>query len=130
MNLLELFREKSFEKKPNVAELEAIDGVGNVTAAQRDDAWKAYQAEQAEQEALRQAQDERDEVAAKKELTEKDAVKDQGQAQGIAPTHTVTVKKDGFRRLGRAWSGSEDVKLSAKDFEILEADPMFVVVAL
>lgn len=49
-----------------------------------------------------------------------------------ATGYLVTVKKDGFRRCGRAWMGSTPVKadeLSAADLATLEADSMFTVEA-
>ena len=48
-------------------------------------------------------------------------------------THIVTVKRDGFRRLGRAWSGDTEIvagELTSKDIKILDNDPMFVVRAV
>ncbi len=49
-----------------------------------------------------------------------------------AKGYLVTVKKDGFRRLGRAWMGStlvEATDLKAFELAVLEADPMFTVEA-
>lgn len=121
--LIEILRSANFENKPSVEDVKALDGVEEVTAAERDKAWKTLQAEKKELAA--------EEKAAKKELAEKEEKAEKAAVKKAAqPTHTVTVKKDGFRRLGRAWSGSEDVKLVAKELEILEADPMFVVVEL
>ena len=49
------------------------------------------------------------------------------------PTHKITVKRDGFRRCGREWIGETEIfagELKPKEIKTLEADPMFVVVAL
>ena len=49
------------------------------------------------------------------------------------PTHKITVKRNGFRRCGRAWSGETEIiegELKISEIQCLEADPMFVVEAL
>lgn len=140
--LLEVLREKKYDKKPNVDTLKAIDGLGDVTAAQRDDAWDKYQKELTEN-----AKDSSSAVQgsdadngdnksstsqpAKNSTTTTTATTKQHKVEEQAKaTHRVTVKRDGFRRLGRAWMGSTEVKLTEDEVNVLEADPMFVVVEL
>ena len=50
-----------------------------------------------------------------------------GAKQDDSPRYRVTVKRDGFRRLGRAWTGRTEVALSDEELAVLEADPMFNV---
>lgn len=110
--LVEIMLAANFAAKPTVEALERLDGIDKVSAAERDEAWKEVQAKKKAAAAEE-----------KKKVAEAEANKNK-------PTHTVTVKKDGFRRCGRAWSGSEDVKLTKDEVKVLDADPMFVVVKL
>lgn len=133
--LLEVLREKKYDKKPNVDTLKAIDGLGDVNATQRDEAWAVYQKE-LEEAAASNAEPESNSVPSDESDSEKDTTTTTAtteQDEVVAPakaTHRVTVKRDGFRRLGRAWMGSTEVKLTEDEVDILEADPMFVVVEL
>ncbi|AUZ85853.1 hypothetical protein [Methylophaga nitratireducenticrescens] len=113
--LLKLLHEKTFDKKPTVDELKSIEGFAEINSGIRDEAWKTYQTEQ------KKEADEDESGKAATVVTDK--IEDQ-------PTHRVTVKRDGFRRCGRAWQGSEEVCLSAEDEKTLEADAMFVVTKL
>ena len=66
----------------------------------------------------------------KKKVAKKKTAAKQAPA-GKAPGYRITVKRDGFRRLGVAWAGTTEVlpgELSKDDIAILEADPMFEVV--
>ena len=111
--LLAVLREKAYDTKPNVDDLKKIEGLEDVNAELRDKAWAAYQVE------LKAAAD----ANASDKKSKSDTKTDK-------PTHRVSVKKDGFRRLGHAWTGSTEVALSAKEAAMLKADPMFVVQAL
>lgn len=133
--LLEVLREKKYDKKPNVDTLKAIEGLGDVNATQRDEAWAVYQKEldeaaasYAEPESNSVPSDESDsekDTTATTSTTEQHKVEEQAKA-----THRVTVKRDGFRRLGRAWMGSTEVALTQEEVNTLEVDPMFVVQAI
>jgi hypothetical protein len=113
-------REKALDKKPTVDEIKAIEGFEEVNATLRDEAWKTYQAEQKK---------ESDAAAAEKNQTENDTTSTTATTADQA-THRVMVKRDGFRRCGRAWQGIEEVRLTAEELETLEADEMFVVTEL
>ncbi|WP_297813728.1 hypothetical protein [uncultured Methylophaga sp.] len=164
--LLAVLREQAFDKKPTVDELKKLDGLDNVTAKERDDAWKKYQEEQqakskpdgdggntatgtgdtgdADQDddqskviAGAQKKDDAAGEAAKSDAqnqttvttTTTDSKPDAKQKakQDDSPRYRVTVKRDGFRRLGRAWTGRTEVALSDEELAVLEADPMFNV---
>lgn len=114
--LLAHLRDKSLEKKPTVDELKTIDAFKEVNATLRDEAWKTYQEEQKKEA---DAANSETSTTTTTDTTDEDA-----------PTHSVTVKRDGFRRCGRAWQGTEEVKLSAEEVEILSNDADFVVVEL
>ncbi len=120
--LLEVLREKAYVKKPTVDELKAIEGLEEINGKLRDEAWATYQAE------LAAAKTESD----KNDTTITTDTTKQAKSKAVVSdlTHRVTVKKDGFRRCGRAWSGTQEVHLSDDDASVLETDPMFVVVAL
>lgn len=54
-------------------------------------------------------------------------------AKPTAPAYRVTVKQNGFRRCGRAWSGTTDVtkdELDEDQLAALQADAMFHVETL
>lgn len=133
--LLEVLREKKYDKKPNVDTLKAIDGLGDVNATQRDEAWAVYQKE-LDEAAASNAEPESNSVPSDESDSEKDtttttSTTEQHKVEEPAKvTHRVTVKRDGFRRLGRAWMGSTEVALTDDEHSILDADPMFVVVEL
>ncbi|HHO59910.1 MAG TPA: hypothetical protein ENJ64_06670 [Thiotrichales bacterium] len=49
------------------------------------------------------------------------------------PTHLVAVKRDGFRRCGRAWSGETEIfsgEFKPEQIKTLTDDPMFTVTKL
>ena len=101
--LIEALRQAAPDKKPTVDALATAAGVDKVTAKERDAAWQAY----------------REEMAA--------------EAQSESGGYRITVKRDGFRRAGRAWKGSTDVapgELSEADIAALQSDPMFSVESL
>lgn len=123
--LLKVLREKAFDKKPTVDELKTIAGLENVTAKERDAAWKAYQAEQAAE-----ADAEQNTATATTTTTDNKSATEQNTGQDESPRYRVSVKRDGFRRCGRAWTGQTDVSLTDAEFSILNADPMFDVVEL
>lgn len=135
--LLELLREQKFDKKPSVDDLKKHAGI-EVSAKERDEAWKTYQNEkQAQSKANSEGDDNGDGVDSDKNTTTttttttaSDTDSKPGTKQNASPRYRVTVMRDGFRRLGRAWSGSDDVELSEEEVAILEADPMFNVVEL
>jgi ketosteroid isomerase-like protein len=158
--ILAVLREKAYTKQPSVNDLKVIEGLNKITAAERDEAWTLYQAEQeAEKKAETDADVIANEVTQSQEATtpttsttpetETDtntdviasAAKQSNEAETVeqdtvstetveGPTHRVVVKREGFRRLGRAWTQPEEVCLSDEEFEILNADPMFVVTEL
>jgi|GEM_PF-6925261 len=123
----------AYDTKPSVDELKKIEGLEEVTAKTRDEAWAAYHAEllaakaESDKKDTTTTTDTTKETAPAKTDTAKPS---KSKTVSDEPTHTVTVKKDGFRRCGRAWSGRQDVKLSDQELEILAVDPMFVVVDL
>lgn len=131
--LLEVLLAAKLDKKPTVDELAKLAGVEKVTGAERDEAWDKYQAKLAEDKTIADAQAKADaDAAAAKDQAKDDAAK-ASSAKSEKPAYKVTVKRDGFRRLGRAWVGTTELKaseLSAADLNILNADPMFVVVEL
>ena len=134
--LLDVLREKKYDKKPNVDTLKAIDGLGDVNATQRDEAWTVYQKELEEQAAASNAEPESNSVPSDESDSEKDTTtttsttEQHKVVEQAKATHRVTVKRDGFRRLGRAWMGSTEVALTQEEVNTLEADPMFVVQAI
>lgn len=107
--LLEAIRNAAPDKKPTVDELKSLAGLDKKpTAAERDAAWDAYQAEQ-------------------KSEAQADADDNALDAKG---GYRISVKQDGFRRAGRPWSGTTDIaadELSAEQLEQLRSDPMFEV---
>lgn len=146
--LLEVLRDKAFDKKPTVDELKKIEGLENVTGKERDEAWKKYQEEtQAEANTNGQARNSGTVTGAGSDGSDQDNDSDEGKnqttttttttdsereakskaEQNDSPRYRVTVKRDGFRRLGRAWTGSTEVALSDNELAVLEADPMFNV---
>lgn len=134
INLLLIhLRATAYDKKPNVDDLKQIEGLEEVTSKTRDEAWATYQAELL---ATKTESDKKESTpttdTTKEAVTAKTDIAKPSKSKVVSdePTHTVTVKKDGFRRCGRAWSGRQDVKLSDQELKILEADPMFVVVEL
>ena len=136
--LLEVLTTAKLDKKPTVDELAKLAGVDKVTAAERDEAWDKYSAAKKAEEdkAIADAQQKADaDAAAAKAQAEKDAANASktNLAKDDKPAYRVTVKRDGFRRLNRAWTGTTELKkseLSAGDVATLKADPMFVVVEL
>jgi len=108
MTLLNILRKQAFTKKPTVAQLQMLEGASKVTASQRNTAWSLYLSEQ---------------------QAESDAEQEQA-APEPSPTHHVTVKTNGFRRLGRVWTGKTAVTLNDSELATLTADSMFIVVAL
>lgn len=137
-NLLQLLREKAFDKKPTVEELKKFDGLDSITAKERDEAWKVIQDEkQAQSKTNSEADDnggggdsDKNSTTTTTTTTDSDPDSKPSTKQNALPHYRVTVMRDGFRRLGRAWSGSDDVELSEEEVAILEADPMFSVVEL
>lgn len=137
-NLLQLLREKAFDKKPTVEELKKFDGLDSITAKERDEAWKVIQDEkQAQSKTNSEADDnggggdsDKNSTTTTTTTTDSDPDSKPSTKQNASPRYRVTVMRDGFRRLGRAWSGSDDVELSEEEVAILEADPMFSVVEL
>jgi len=131
--LLEVLLAAKLDKKPTVDELAKLAGVEKVTGAERDEAWDKYQAKLAEDKAIADAQAKADaDAAAAKDQAKKDADKAPSGKNDKA-AYKVTVKRDGFRRCGRAWVGTTELKasdVSAEELKILKADPMFVVVEL
>jgi phenylalanyl-tRNA synthetase alpha subunit len=136
--LLQVLLTANLDKKPTVDELAKLAGVEKVTGAERDEAWDKFTAAKKAEEdkAIAEAQRKADaDAAAAKAQSDKDAANapKTTQAKEDKPAYKVTVKRDGFRRLGRAWVGNTELKaseLSAADLKILNADPMFVVVEL
>lgn len=101
--LIEALRLAAPDKKPTVDALATAAGVDKVTAKERDAAWKAYQEEMA------------------------------AEAKAESGGYRITVKRDGFRRAGRAWRGTTEIgpdELSEDQLAALEADPMFRVEAV
>jgi hypothetical protein len=146
--LLAVLREQALDKKPTVDELKKTKGLENVTAKERDEAWKKYQEEQqAETSGNGQAHNAGTDDGAGNDGADQDngADADKNQTTTTTPTtdskpnakpkakqddsprYRVTVKRDGFRRLGRAWTGSTEVALSDDELAALEVDPMFHV---
>tara|TARA_R110002050_G_scaffold269917_1_gene412421 strand:- start:42745 stop:43140 length:396 start_codon:yes stop_codon:yes gene_type:complete len=128
--LLEVIRAQAYDKRPTVDVLAKDAELEKVSGTERDAAWAAYELEQ---KALVEADGLKNDTTATTKTTPDAEPKKQDKPKTVAsdkPTHTVTVKKDGFRRCGRAWSGSEETKLTAEQVKVLEADPMFVVVEL
>lgn len=114
--LLQVLLTANLDKKPTVDELATLAGIEKVTGAERDEAWDKFTE-------AKKAQADKDAANAPKTAPTKDD----------KPAYKVTVKRDGFRRLGRAWVGTTELKkseLSAADLKTLNADPMFVVVEL
>lgn len=139
-NLLKLLREKAFDKKPTVEELKKFDGLDSVTAKERDEAWKVIQEEKQAQSKTNSEGDDngdggdgdsdKNTTTTTTTTTASDPDAKSSTKQNASPRYRVTVMRDGFRRLGRAWSGSDDVDLSEEEVAILEADPMFSVIEL
>jgi hypothetical protein len=168
--ILKVLREKAYEKQPSVNELKVLDGLGAITAADRNEAWKQYQSEQEKEQ---KAETDTNVIASETtQSSEADANTGAGEAAkadaetvianevtqseqatttttatttetesndidavefeiiGQPHTHRVTVKRDGFRRCGRAWQGTTELVLSDEEAEILTADSMFVVETL
>lgn len=128
--LLDVIRTKAYDKRPTVDVLAKDAELEKVTSTERDAAWAAYELEQ---KAHAEADGLKNDTTATTQTTPNNEPKKEEKVKTVEsnePTHTVTVKKDGFRRCGRAWSGSEDIKLTAEQVKVLEADPMFVVVEL
>jgi len=68
-------------------------------------------------------------AADKKAEAEAKALEESAKSEEVK-TIKVTVKRNGFRRAGRAWSGETIIKqdeLTEAQIEALETDPMFVV---
>ena len=68
-------------------------------------------------------------TAAKKVAPKKAAPKKPTAEKKVA-THSITVKRDGFRRCDRAWNGTTKIfkgDLKPAEIKTLKADPMFVV---
>lgn len=131
--LLAVLREQAFDKKPTVDELKKHEGLDNVTAKERDEAWKKYQEEQqAETKPDGEPGDngdgaDKNQTTTTTNTTDSEPDAKQKAKQDESPRYRVTVKRDGFRRLGRAWTGRTEVALSDEDLAVLEADPMFNV---
>lgn len=131
--LLAVLREKAFDKKPTVDDLKKIEGLENVTGKERDEAWKKYQEEQQAETKPDGEPGDNGDGADKNQTTTTTTTTDSepdakaGAKQDDSPRYRVTVKRDGFRRLGRAWTGRTDVALSDDEVAVLQADPMFNV---
>lgn len=134
-NLLKVLREQAFDKKPTVEELKKFDGLDSITAKERDEAWKKYQGEQqAESKPDGEGGDhdngadaDKNQTTTTTTTTDSEAKANSKAEKNDTPRYRVTVKRDGFRRLGRAWTGSSEVALSDDEFAVLGADPMFNV---
>lgn len=146
--LLAVLREKAFDKKPNVDDLKKIEGLENVTGKERDEAWKKYQEEQQAEasgngQALNsggdggtgadgavqdnESDEDKNQTTTTTTTTDSEPDAKPSAKQDDSPRYRVTVKRDGFRRLGRAWTGRTEVALSDDELAVLEADPMFNV---
>lgn len=148
--LLAVLREKAFDKKPNVDDLKKIEGLENVTGKERDEAWKKYQEEkQAESQSNGEsgntgsgsgtdsddgdgdggngADADKNQTTTTTTTTDSEPKADSKAEQNDSSRYRVTVKRDGFRRLGRVWTGRTEVALSDDELAVLEADPMFNV---
>ncbi len=131
--LLAVLREKAFDKKPTVDDLKKIEGLENVTGKERDEAWKKYQEEQQAETKPEGEPGGNGDGADKNQTTATTTTTDSkpdakpNAKKDDSPRYRVTVKRDGFRRLGRAWTGRTEVALSDDELAVLQADPMFNV---
>ncbi len=63
--------------------------------------------------------------------TESQGAGDGGAADGGVPMIRVTTRRDGFRRAGRAWFGTTEVRadeITEEQLAAIEAEPMLTVV--
>lgn len=112
---------------------ETSPGTGTSEGSQGDDQSKVIEGAQKKDDAAAKAAKSDAEKKTTTATTTTTVTQDDGKGKGgktQAPRYRVTVMRDGFRRLGRAWTGSSEVELTDSEFAVLEADPMFNVVEL